>query len=147
MTHDVIMAKIRCPTEGIDALLAVCKCHNGDLAAEFCSDLAEADKFARPQIFSPPKHGWWNRTGASHGLKVVDLLEKLSSIPPQYRPVTNNCHHFAKDFWNWHAKEHMSRGGPSMNRQQKRYAREIRWPMGSCKRRKTVYESVREDET
>lgn len=102
MIHDVVVVHIEDSQTGYQAFVLFSKTHNGDMEVKYCRDLNEVDDKGRPRVFGRPPCGWWKQRTKSRSLILKDVLEEFMRIPAQYQPVTNNCHHFSKDLWNWH---------------------------------------------
>lgn len=143
MTHETVVFKIRdqqgdCATK--EAYLLLCKCHNGDIIVDTFDTVEQVDLIAKPRVFGCPKDGCLGRWTDSHGFQVRDVLEKVQSLPPAYRMVTDNCHHFVKDVWNWHLNARLAvtsdyfLSKPDDSRKHK--FKEIKWPRSGCLRRK-----------
>ena len=115
MIHDVVVAFICDQESGSEALLLLCRAHNGDLDISLCQTVEEVDIKGKPEIFGIPKRGWWKAQTDSPVMRVGDLVQKCLGIPAKYQPVSNNCHHFAKELWNWHA-EKLSEEGSTIRR-------------------------------
>eukprot|EP00210_Caulerpa_lentillifera_P001864 g1793.t1 len=102
MVHDVIVARIEDKETKSQALVLFSKTHIGNLEVKFCRDLDEADYKGKPRVFGRPQLGWWKQRMNSHSLILKDVLEICHNIPAEYQPITNNCHHFSNNMWNWH---------------------------------------------
>jgi len=137
MIHEVIVATIKNPDgdpRGKLAMLLLCKCHTGQVIAEIFEYLEDLDVLAKPVVFGSPKTGWWRRVVGSHGLLVRDVLHQVLEMPVGYRAVTDNCHHFVKEIWNWHIRVLLSMDQDSLSMQtmDKRNLEELKWPRRTC---------------
>ena len=123
MTHEVVIFTIRNPLDDCSvkaAYLLLCKCHSGDIIIAIFDTLEDADVIAKPCVFGAPKGAWWGQRVYSHGFCVRDVVDKVLLCPAVYRTVTDNCHHFVKEIWNWHVTARLAVANDRFHTEQRR---------------------------
>lgn len=123
MVHDILVAGIQDPDSNEELFVILGKAHNGDLSVEICQNIDEVDMKGKPTVFGQPKNGWWKLNAKEPFVALTDILDIFSKLPAVYQPVSNNCHHFTKELWNWFAQEMKEKGIKE---------RFIHFPRGRC---------------